>query len=127
MKTRENMTVEELQSFIGFRLLMGLQPRPHSRYYWSKNRLLSSSVFPETMTRDGFDALQSRLHFSDNEDPRADTDRLWKLRPVLDILDTTFNTVYVPGKKIVVDESLWAFRGRHHAIQFNPTKRGAVG
>ncbi|ROT63946.1 hypothetical protein C7M84_018135 [Penaeus vannamei] len=88
MKTWENTTVEELQSFIGLRLLMGLQPRPHSRYYWSKNRLLSSSVFPETMTRDRFDLLQSRLHFSDNEDPRADTDRLWKLRPVLDILDT---------------------------------------
>ncbi|ROT76067.1 hypothetical protein C7M84_005377 [Penaeus vannamei] len=111
MKTWENTTVEELQSFIGLRLLMGLQPRPHSRYYWSKNRLLSSSVFPETMTRDRFDLLQSRLHFSDNEDPRADTDRLWKLRPVLDILDTTFKTVYIPDRKIVVDESLWAFRG----------------
>ncbi|ROT63961.1 hypothetical protein C7M84_018125 [Penaeus vannamei] len=127
MKTWENTTVEELQSFIGLRLLMGLQPRPHSRYYWSKNRLLSSSVFPETMTRDRFDLLQSRLHFSDNEDPRADTDRLWKLRPVLDILDTTFKTVYIPDRKIVVDESLWAFRGRHHAIQFNPTKRARFG
>nr|XP_027230473.1 piggyBac transposable element-derived protein 4-like [Penaeus vannamei] len=79
------------------------------------------------MTRDRFDSLQSRLHFSDNEDPRADTDRLWKLRPVLDILDTTFKTVYIPDRKIVVDESLWAFRGRHHAIQFNPTKRARFG
>lgn len=63
------------------------------------------------ITRDRFEALQSRVHFSDNEDPHADTDRLWKLCLVLDILDETFKTVYVPGKKIAVDELLWAYRG----------------
>lgn len=50
-------------------------PRPHLRYYW----LISSPVFAEMITRDRFEALQSRVHFSDNEDPHADTDRLWKL------------------------------------------------
>ncbi|XP_069982311.1 piggyBac transposable element-derived protein 4-like [Penaeus vannamei] len=83
--------------------------------------------WPPPAHGDRFDSSQSRLHFSDNEDPRADTDRLWKLRPVLDILDTTFKTVYVPDRKIVVNESLWAFRGRHHAIQFNPMKRARFG
>lgn len=47
----------------------------HSWYYW----LISSPVFAEMITRDRFEALQSRVHFSDNEDPHADTNRLWKL------------------------------------------------
>lgn len=52
---------------------------------------------------------------------------MWKLRPELDILDETFKTVYVLGIKIVVDESLWPYRGRHHAIQFTLTKRVRFG
>ncbi|XP_042863479.1 piggyBac transposable element-derived protein 4-like [Penaeus japonicus] len=127
MKPWENTSVEELQKYIGLRLLMGVQPRPTYRFYWSENLLVYSNVFRQTMTRDRYDLLTANLHFSNNEDPAATDDRLWKLRPVIDSLQRNFKEVFTPEKNIAVDESLWAYRGRHHAVQYNPSKRARFG
>ena len=45
----------------------------------------------------------------------------------MDCLAKQFKTVYVPEKEVTVDESLFRYRGRHHAIQFNPSKRARFG
>ena len=127
MKPWEDTTVEELEKYVGLRLLMGIQPRPTYRHYWSSNPLVSCPVFPETMTRDRYCQLTSHFHFSDNEDPAAQDDRLWKLRPVVTTLQRTFKEVFTPERKISIDESLWAYRGRHHAVQYNPSKRARFG
>ena len=127
MKAWENATVEELEKYVGLRLLMGIQPRPTYRHYWSSNPLVSSPVFSETMTRDRYAQLTANLHFSDNEDPTSREDRLWKLRPVVSTLQRTFKEVFTPERKISIDESLWAYRGRHHAVQYNPSKRARFG
>ncbi|XP_037774642.1 piggyBac transposable element-derived protein 4-like [Penaeus monodon] len=99
---------------------MGLQSKRDQREWWSTDPLMSSSVFAKTMTRDRYDALTSALHF-------AAEDRLWKLRPVLDVLESTYRSVFVPNKNVTVDESLWAFKGCHHTIQYNPSKRARRG
>ena len=127
MKDWQDTTVEELQQYVGLRTLMGVQPRPTYRHYWSTNPLVNAPVFNETMSRDRYDQLTSNLHFTDNEDPAAAEDRLWKLRPVIDMLGRTFKQTFIPERKIAIDESLWAYRGRHHAVQFNPSKRARFG
>ena len=78
------------------------------------------------MTRDRFEAITKHLHFSDNTQAPAD-DRLWKVRPVVDTLGATFKTVFVPEQLVTVDESLWRYRGHHHAVQYNPKKRARFG
>ncbi|XP_042893713.1 piggyBac transposable element-derived protein 4-like [Penaeus japonicus] len=123
MKAWEDTTTQELQRYIALRLLMGIQPRPTYRFYWSENPLVKSRIFRETMIRDRYDLLTSNLHFSDNNDPAATDDRLWKLRPVIDTLQSTFKDVFITERNIAVDESLWAYRGRHYAVQYNPSKR----
>ncbi|XP_042856522.1 piggyBac transposable element-derived protein 4-like [Penaeus japonicus] len=104
-----------------------LQKYPSFRDYWATNPLLRCSVFPEKMTRDRFDAITANLHFSDNEDPCAADDRLWKIRPVIDIFGQQFKTVFTPEQKITVDESLFAYRGRHGAVQFIASERARFG
>ena len=56
------------------------------------------------------------LHFQDNEDPNcnvqdAGRDRLFKIRPMIDMLRQGFNTIYYPPEDITVDESKTLFRG----------------
>ncbi|XP_037791254.1 piggyBac transposable element-derived protein 4-like [Penaeus monodon] len=68
------------------------------------------------MSRDRFDNLTSALHFANNEGEHDAEDRLWKLCPVIDVLDSTYRSVLVPNQNVTVDESLWAFKGRHHAL-----------
>ncbi|ROT74711.1 hypothetical protein C7M84_006773 [Penaeus vannamei] len=106
---------------------MGLRSHCTVRDFWSTYPLMSSSIFQKTMTQDRFDSLTSAIHFVDNEEERQGDDRLWKVRPVLDVLDETFRTVFIPNKIITVDESLWAFKGRHHAVQYNLSKRARRG
>ncbi|XP_047478265.1 piggyBac transposable element-derived protein 4-like [Penaeus chinensis] len=89
--------------------------------------LMSSSVFATTVSRDRFDTLTSALHFANNEGEHRAEDRLWKLRPVIDVLDSTYRSVFVTNRNVTADESLWAFKGRHQALQYNPSKRAQRG
>lgn len=99
----------------------------HVRDFWSTDPLMSSSIFPKTMARNRFDALTSAMHYANNEEERQEGDRLFKLHSILDVLDETFKTVFVPNKNVSVDESLWAFKRCYHALQYNPSKRARRG
>nr|XP_027237446.1 piggyBac transposable element-derived protein 4-like [Penaeus vannamei] len=79
------------------------------------------------MSRDRFDQLTAALHFADNQAERQADNRLWKLRPVVDVLDMQFREAFVPNKVVSIDESLWTFKGRHQALQFVPNKRARRG
>ncbi|XP_037800347.1 piggyBac transposable element-derived protein 4-like [Penaeus monodon] len=123
----EDTTVREVRSYVGLRFLMGLQSKRDQREWWSMDPLMSSSLFAKTMTRDCYNALTSMHHFADNEGEHPAEDMLWKLRPVLDVLESTYRSVFVPNKNVTVDESLWAIKGRHHTLQYNPSKRARRG
>lgn len=64
------------------------------------------------MTKDRFNALTSALHFANNEGEHEVQNRLWKLCPVLDVLDTMYQTVFFPNKTVTIDKTLWAFKGQ---------------
>ncbi|XP_063613147.1 uncharacterized protein LOC134786481 [Penaeus indicus] len=91
-------TVWEFLSYIGIRFLM-----------------ISSSVFTKTVSRARFDSLTLL------------EDRLRKLCPLIDVLDSTCRSILVPNKSVTDDKSLWAFKGRYQALQYNPSKRGQRG
>ena len=95
-------------------------------YFVTKVLLFPFPVMKEEMTRDRFEAITKHLHFSDNVTSDPD-DRLRKIRPVVDCFNETFKSVYVPDQIVTVDESLWRFKGRHHAVQYNPSKRARFG
>jgi hypothetical protein len=46
------------------------------------------------------------MHFSDNSDPRTKTDRMWKVRPIIDALQDTFKRGYRVGPFISFDEGM---------------------
>ncbi|XP_042894239.1 piggyBac transposable element-derived protein 4-like [Penaeus japonicus] len=78
------------------------------------------------MPRDRFDQIASALHFSRN-DFQDGSNRLWKLGPVIELLQKNCQPVYTPPQWIAVDESLWKFRGRLKFVTYNPTKRARFG
>ena len=126
MKMWRDTTVEELQHFVGLCLLMGIHVLPVQQHYWSQDPALGVPYFSETMPRDRFNDLRKYLHFADNA-TLDQTDRLAKLRPFLRLLEDQYRTVFVPTQNISVDESLWSYHGRHHARQYNPSKRARCG
>lgn len=73
--------------------------------------------FGRFMARDRFMHISSNLHFSSNNDPRAATDRVWKIRPVLDILKQTFRRGYVLPPVLAFDEAMLPSRSRFNKLR----------
>ena len=83
------------------------------------------------MTRNRYQLLLRFWHSNDNEheparnDPRRD--RLYKVRPVVDHLQTVFQSVYKPDKFVAIDESLLLYKGQLIFKQYIPLKRARFG
>ena len=127
-KKWKDLDASDVQAYIGLRIYMGYLPAPTYHDYWAADDLDGNYGLPrKVMSRDKFDLIRSHLHFNNNLDPKAKEDRYWKLRPVIEILDKRFGSVYTPTQKVCVDESLFLYRGRHSAVQFIPSKRSRYG
>jgi hypothetical protein len=87
-------TNEEMFSFLGIILEMGIVQMPEIDYYWSKSKLFGSEAIQNTMSRDRFELLLKLFYFSNNQEAHADQDRLFKLRLLLDLLRTRFKSIY---------------------------------
>ncbi len=56
--------------------------------------------------------FSSFTSFWNNEEEHADQDRLFKLKPLLDLLKARFSSVYIPGSVITIGETMVTWRGR---------------
>lgn len=122
---------EEMKTFIGLLLLMGIVKKPDINSYWSRDPLLRTTAFPSVMSRDRFLLILKFWHMSDSSlQPQANDphrDRLYKLRDVLDHLQDKFQEVFTPGRDIAIDESLLLWKGRLVFKQYIPLKRARFG
>ncbi len=100
------ITVEELEAYLGFNILMGINSVPSLQDYWKKNPIFHYSPIADRISRDRFREISRYLHFADNGTlaPRTSPqyDRLGKIRPILDYLLTRFSVVFTPGEDIEV-------------------------
>ena len=100
---------------------------PEIDYYWSKSKLFGSEVIQNAMSRDRFELLLKFFHFSNNQEEHADQNRLFKLRPLLDLLRARFKSIYVPGSVISIDEIMVSWKGRLLFKQYIPGKAHKYG
>jgi hypothetical protein len=122
----------EMKTFFGLVMLMGIVHKPRMHMYWAKDELIRTPIFGEIMARDRFYILLRFLHFSDNKDPLYDAadpnrDRLYKVRPFIRKIQARCRRVYYPGKNLCVDESLLLYKGRLLFKQCIRTKRARFG
>ena len=124
--TWKDCTVDEMQVFFALCISMGLVTKTSFDKYWTRDEVLETPFFPKTMPRDRFRQIRSALHFTSNENADS-SDRLFKIRSVIDSCTQTFASVFVPYRDICVDESMMKFHGRISFKQFNPSKRARFG
>ena len=120
----------EIYTFLGLTVLMGIVYKPRLAMYWSGDELYETGIFGKTMARDRYLLILRFLHFVNNDnidsnDPNRD--RLAKIRQVLDLIRGQCGTVLQPGRDLCVDESLLLFKGRLAFKQFIRTKRARYG
>lgn len=121
---------DEMITFLGILLLMGIIYKPRLPMYWSTNELYHTTIFSQVMPRDRFLLLLRFLHFANNDDNNPDDpnrDRLHKIRSFSNMIKERCKSVLVPGQHICVDESLVLYKGRLSFKQYIRTKRARFG
>ncbi|KAM3850406.1 piggyBac transposable element-derived protein 4-like [Diretmus argenteus] len=115
------LTVGELKRFLGLFFLTGLIKKVSIAEYWSVDVALETPYFRKTMSRNRYQLIWRFLHFSDNREVDG-SDRLHKVRLVLDLLLTKFREMYQPSQNISVDEGMLLWRGRLRFKVYSPAK-----
>nr|XP_039248220.1 piggyBac transposable element-derived protein 4-like [Styela clava] len=128
----ELTTFKEMKAYLGFIIAMGIIKLPVLSMYWqTKHWIFNVPSFGKIMPRDRFLDLTKFLHFCDeseamsHDDPMRD--RLFKLRPLLNLLEQRLISVYKPHREVSIDESLISFKGRICFREYIKTKRARVG
>ena len=123
--------VTELENFLGLCLLVGIVKKPRYSDYWATEPLMYTHIFSTIFKRARFQLIMHFLHFNNNNnepnhnDP--DHDRMFKIRPLIDHFNDTFQAAIQPEQEIALDESLLLFKGKLHFKQYIPAKRSRFG
>lgn len=121
----KDVTRQEILTFIGIILWMGLDTKPSIRDYWSKNALYANNL-SKIMPRSRFESILTFIHVADNEEAQQN-DRLHKVQGLINLLVQEFQSLIVPDKAVCIDETMVPFRGRIKFRQYIPNKRHKYG
>ena len=104
---------------------MGLLEKGAIEKYWDHGEAVKTPFLGTYMGHNTFQAIMSNLQVSDSsmDLPRNNPhcDRLFKVRPFVDMMDRTFLTCYKPGRDLSVDEGCCPFKGRALFKCYNPS------
>ena len=120
------ITIDELRAYFGFKILMGLYPKPAKRDNWKRDPFVGYSPIAERISRDRFCDIDRFLHFANNltlpSRGEPGYDRLGKVREVMEKVSHRFLTLYKPHRENAVDEAMIPFQGHSSLRQYMPAK-----
>jgi hypothetical protein len=110
---------------------MGIKKTANLEEYWPSDEMIRDTFTTSVMSRNRFEWFLRHLHVNDNsaQPPRNDQnyDKLYKIRPLLEMLSKTFKDCYMPSTVQSIDESTIRCKGRCSIHQYMPQiaiKRG---
>lgn len=123
--TWKELTVEELKIFLALMLHTGTISLTRLNDYWKTDPLFNLPLFRQYMSRNRFLLILRCLHFTTAEtDP---SDRLGKIRSVVDFFNEKMEALYYPGRELSLDEAMVLWRGRLQFKQYIKNKRHKYG
>jgi len=111
---------EELLSFIGVHLYMGIDSLPAMRMYWQEGT--RHPAVADLLSRNRFESLNRYFTVSEREPDAAPRNPFSSVRDFIAALNHSFPQHWVPGRHLALDESMVSFRGRSDIKQFVPGK-----
>ncbi|XP_043461917.1 piggyBac transposable element-derived protein 3-like [Leptopilina heterotoma] len=111
------ISMTELDKFLGIIILSIFNQRKSQRDYWSQNHLLACDAVARAMSRNKFEDIKSKLKLSKPGDENSD-DRAWRVRGPLEIFKKNVRQFGYFSSALSVDEMMVKFRGRTILKQF---------
>ena len=120
------VTAAEIEAFLGFMILMGINRLPALRDYWRCDPAYHCGPIADRIPRERFFEISRYLHFVDNSEilphNHPKYDRIWKVRAIVNMVSETFLHNYNPHMQNAVDEAMIPFKGRSSLKQYMPKK-----
>ncbi|XP_065055887.1 piggyBac transposable element-derived protein 2-like isoform X2 [Rhopilema esculentum] len=115
-----NVTEDEISSFIGMHLHMGIVKLPSCTSYWAKN--LRYHQIADVMPLKRFTKIKRFMHFVDNDMSEGQADKLFKINPIIDAVRDECRKIE-PEEFQTVDEQIIPSKTKYSKIrQYNPKK-----
>ena len=118
--------MEELRTYLGFRIMMGVVRLPGIADYWRGDLPFHQASIADRISRNRFQEISPFLHFSDNatlpQRGEPGHDRLGKVCPIIEAFLTQFLEKYSPHCEQAVDEAMTPFQSRSSLKQYLPAK-----
>lgn len=111
------ITAEEMRTFIAILILSGYDPKPSKRHFWDSGLDMKNLMVSDSMRRDRFVQIIRFVHLADNTNI-DNTDKMYKLRPLMNALKKKCLQYFVPQEHLDFDESMIKYYGRHSCKQF---------
>lgn len=117
------MTKKEAKVLFGVHIVMGNLKFPQARMYWAASTRVS--LVADSIPRNRFFRLRNALHVCNNFMDKDDSDRCWKVRPILEKIRMA--CLKIPRPQVAcVDEQMIPFAGHTQLRQYvrgkpNPT------
>ena len=110
---------------------MGHCKRDQLTKYWSRAYNYHTTFYGNCMKWDRFFHILRYLHFTDNKNEPdmtdENSDRLWKIRNLFEILNKKFSKFYNPSEHLAVDKVIVKYQGRVIFQQHIPKKHKCFG
>ncbi|KAI4461519.1 transposase is4 [Holotrichia oblita] len=111
------ISIDEMKCFLAILIISGYNALPGKRYYWDSESDMRNNIIYNSMRRDRFLQIFRFLHFADNSKQDL-TDKIWKMRPLMDKIKAKFLQHFQPEEDLCYDESMVKYYGRHGCKQF---------
>jgi len=92
----ENVTNAEIKKMLELILLMGKVRKDTRDEYWSTDSTIETPIFSKVMSRNRFRQISSALHFANNTNITNNSDRLFKILPIINYFVPKFINIYKP-------------------------------
>lgn len=126
-----DVSVSEMKAFLALHFAMGLVEKAEIEDYWATFWLTRTPGFGTVMSRNRFEIILSFFHFANNNDyvrrGEPGHDKLFKVRPIIEMIIPKFAAVYSPLKELSLDEMTIAFKGRSTLKMYSPNKPDKYG
>ena len=110
-----------MKVFFGTNFIMGINKLPSLEGCWSTDKCIRNEKIQNVMTRTRFQSILQNLHFSNNNNDNK-TDKLYKIRPVIEHLNKVFAESLFNSLFQSVNEHICKFRGISSMKQYVKNK-----
>ena len=126
MRAWRDVSEGDIKIFLAHVIAMGLVWKGNLEKYWNNGEIVKTPFFGTYMGRNTFQSILSNLQVSDKtldlprNNPRHDP--LFKVRPMIEMMDRTFKQSYKCGRDLSFDEGCCPYKGRVSFRCYNPAK-----